>query len=95
MIYIVKQGFFESLKLKKFRNTRIDEMETQNKKSFIGPQTVEANTAVKSAMSKTIPSFFKQKQYKVRLTQICQGAMFGEDDIIIGRLASSSIICKS
>jgi CRP-like cAMP-binding protein len=50
MVYIVKEGFFESLKVKKFINSAISEFETQNQKLFIGPKETEAKTKKSSTM---------------------------------------------
>jgi CRP-like cAMP-binding protein len=51
MIYIVKEGFFESLKVKKFMNSAISDFETQNQKLYIGPKETEAKTKKSSTMA--------------------------------------------
>ena len=51
MIYIVKEGFFEALKVKKFMNSAISDFETQNQKLYIGPKETEAKTKKSSTMA--------------------------------------------
>jgi CRP-like cAMP-binding protein len=65
MIYIVKSGEFEQLRVRK--------ISTENSK---------------------LPIKAKTKQ-RIRLTLICRGQMFGEEDIINNRRATTTAVCIS
>ena len=92
MIYIVKDGEFQ-INRKRVVPPQIENIEKEQNKNFIGPGDVKDKIAKKNKAN--LDATKKPLVSNIRLTQLCSGQMFGEEDAINDRQYTTSVTCIS